>query len=665
MSYTSTFPTNLVKFGYVAGAKFSRDSAKSSEAVVHREIGVIDVAKGIEALVKPTSDTGLGLDRVEYLETPTKDRGTGAEIASLLSLMTRSDVAKPIDVSYMHRVLIEFARAIENKVLYKATTVPYTDLTRAKDVFPTLVYEILNMIGTLRRVNYGDVVLPSDINSIIDILERIDKFNQFVAYWFNKHGFTLPQEAYNLVYVISAKVRRLTRVKIGEILTEEPHNAIVDVLAEEYELLKLFLEYLPRIPSKSDTAKASEVATVLKYVGLVTDYVSWWLYERYRYSFLYKDRGDIANGNILYVVDVSHFAGNPVVFEKHREIAVSWGGVRTLGIEGKESWGYVFMYWLRVYDGPTGKLKYEVVLESSDYLALVIGGDIQWCIYSPYRRYHAVSTFRGSNFIYYVDNYEQVLRALDVATGEEVWRTSIYGCYSYTNNVAVDDVDNDGVPEVVLFTYKVYASYPNKLMIINALDGSVEANWQHSNYQTYWAGFGLGDVDGDGKAEYFVGDWNGNLTAIDDDGSVMWYKTGVVPQRGDGQFGLALGDVDGDGIVEVLFTSWDEGDLACVSTLDGTREWYHDTGGGYADVAFPPFLLDADGDGKLEAYLWRRNYSNASGAGVRLVDDDGSLIWLIYLPYDAWWPHTVGDVDGDGYAEAVVIINYKLYVIKG
>ena len=563
-----------------------------------------------------------------------------------------------------------------------------------------VVKELEKLVSSLRRVSYGDYVLAKDVNMLIDALRLLDRYNNLVVKWFEDKGYPLPQEAYDLVNDIASKVQQLSYVYAGDIIEPEPWNSITEVLGLEYELLKIFMEYLPRIPRVTDFAEGIEVSTLVipmiykvedfaegielsrltTAIGYVLDYVSWWIYERYQAPFAYVDEGDFLGGSIHYTADLDYRAGNPIVFEEFREIAVSSGlevydewaeeyyvesRLRTLGIKCLDGHGYVFMGWLRVYDGPTGDLKYGVTLASFEYLAFAIDGTIQWAIESPLNGHHAVGTYRGSNLIYYVDNYEQALRALDAKTGEEVWRVSIYYSEDYRPDLVVDDVDGDGDPEIVVCTSRGDSDHPSKLMIVSAIDGTVKANWQYDILQDYYTGFTIHDIDRDGKSEYITANHDGNMAVIDDDGTILVEEYYYLPRYPTSEFGMSIWDIDGDGVLELLLGYKDEQGLECLTVPDLESKWIYWPEPFYQDYFFPPYLLDLDGDGRLESFLWVDSRYHTDVDGAHLVDDNGDLIWHLYLPYRAWCNYTVGDVDGDGKAEGVIVVNYKLYVLKG
>lgn len=115
MSFTSTFPTNIVKFSYVAVAPVqvgSVDSAVGRETVSARIFVLSDTVAGIEVarIEKVVSDQGAGVEQVVSLSVKTfaKDYGYGGEVAQkTYAEILVIDQSKGIDrvtSKYMERV---------------------------------------------------------------------------------------------------------------------------------------------------------------------------------------------------------------------------------------------------------------------------------------------------------------------------------------------------------------------------------------------------------------------------------------------------------------------------------------------------------------------------------------------------------------------------------
>ena len=142
----------------------------------------------------------------------------------------------------------------------------------------------------------------------------------------------------------------------------------------------------------------------------------------------------------------------------------------------------------------------------------------------------------------------------------------------------------------------------------------------------------IGDLDGDGKAEFIAHDYEHRLVALNAiDGSRKWTSP-QLDRHPDWEFyamfvdysyggAPLIADLDGDGTVEVV------SGRTCLRGADGTVKW---TGSGHAGRAwngdnlyfefFPdqeaPITADLNNDGKLEVV-----------AGTTAYRHDGSILW--------------------------------------
>ena len=152
------------------------------------------------------------------------------------------------------------ARLSESSRLFKSRTLTPEELEATPTLLPGILEQIQTMVRMLRHVKYGDYVLADDPNKIIDILARFDRFNQHVAYWFTKRNVRLPQDVYDKISIISAKVQALNRPMTGDIIDVEPWNTITEILALEYEVLKALAMTFQTF-RRTDTAKLATTAS--------------------------------------------------------------------------------------------------------------------------------------------------------------------------------------------------------------------------------------------------------------------------------------------------------------------------------------------------------------------------------------------------------------------
>jgi len=181
------------------------------------------------------------------------------------------------------------------------------------------------------------------------------------------------------------------------------------------------------------------------------------------------------------------------------------------------------------------------------------------------------------------------------------WRTvsAYHGCM----DMAVQDIDQDGKPEIVL---------ANKYGAVYVLrpDGSILLA---SNTSIGDVSFGLGDLDSDGRLEIVHGSSTGDLIAVDLKGKVLWRfdNYGYAAER------IVCADVDGDGRPEILVASG-TGYLYCLAA-DGSRRWEQRLGLAVHDVALANgLLLAGTEDGVLHALdaAGKVQWSRDAGAAV-------------------------------------------------
>jgi hypothetical protein len=175
----------------------------------------------------------------------------------------------------------------------------------------------------------------------------------------------------------------------------------------------------------------------------------------------------------------------------------------------------------------------------------------------------------------------------------------------------------------------------------------------------------LGDLDGDGDLDAFVGNYNypsGQPNKVWlNQGGVQGGMPGVFADSGQtlgtgNSHGVALGDVDGDGDLDAFVANVYDN----VSGSYANRVWLNDGTGVFTEtqslggsISVAVALGDLDGDGDLDAFIVNTEGSNRiwlnDGAGT--FSDSGQTLGG-YQTYS--WQVALGDVDADGDLDAFV-----------
>ncbi len=218
--------------------------------------------------------------------------------------------------------------------------------------------------------------------------------------------------------------------------------------------------------------------------------------------------------------------------------------------------------------------------------------------------------------------------------------------------VAVGDVDGDGIPEVVMADF--YAS------AMRALKGNTGATlwttYTGSSYPSICPV--LSDLNGDGNLEV-VGISSTDYVAVfrGNDGIQIWTRSITVSYGAPTAY-----DVNGDGTVEVVVVS-NDGWVYALRGTDGGTVWIRNVGSGDNNSSRPA-VGDVNGDGSPEVVVM-----SANGTVYVFRGSDGSVLWTRNIgSYSAYWfssSPSIGDVDGDGNLEVVIGGANGLYALRG
>ncbi|MBN2251111.1 MAG: FG-GAP repeat protein [Candidatus Altiarchaeota archaeon] len=216
----------------------------------------------------------------------------------------------------------------------------------------------------------------------------------------------------------------------------------------------------------------------------------------------------------------------------------------------------------------------------------------------------------------------------------------------YVNRVHVDDLDGDGV-------YEVIASSRDGVLYDLEKDATNHLNWQ-AILGGDVRSFRVVDFDGDGKKDVLAGAYKTGESArlIDwqglDKGSTIEFDAMVQA--------IDAADIDGDGKNDIVIGSPSRKIYVLKSGEEPLWEYLSKGQVYYLDAA------DIDGDGSVEivaASLWRKNEENL--AEVYALDDKGNVKWTYSVKGGIFTaasdPFEVADLDGDGIKEVLVGTN--------
>lgn len=259
----------------------------------------------------------------------------------------------------------------------------------------------------------------------------------------------------------------------------------------------------------------------------------------------------------------------------------------------------------------------------------------------------------------------------------------------------VADIDGDGPPEILVGAGSIFVPNQHGGVVVFDRNGGVRWSREFGDILNVWHpgrgpdGFTepvigspvLGDVDGDGRSEIVVAPQDNRIHVLRSDGSPLpgWVAEGGHSGAGywidDAVFATpAVFDGDGDGRDEVYFGATSTrggtvdvaGGVVLALEMEGGRartKWVR----AFDDVVVSsPVISDINGDGRFELVTgtgieytaadpsrgdWRRV--------VALHTDDGSNVpgWPVTVDGTVWTAPALGDLDGDGRDDVLVVTN--------
>jgi hypothetical protein len=185
MSFTSTFPTNLVKLSIVPAVRviYTSDAAAGMEVVPSRLVGALDrsVGREVHAVGLTASDEGSGVDvlRTRFLSHIDTSTGLDSSLPITAPELLFESFSECVDsLRYVgYRTPVE-ARDVNTKAACLRLAREALDKYRYKLRVPAervdpLVDQLDSIISMIRYVRSGDIIQPEDHNYVVDALRKV------------------------------------------------------------------------------------------------------------------------------------------------------------------------------------------------------------------------------------------------------------------------------------------------------------------------------------------------------------------------------------------------------------------------------------------------------------------------------------------------------------
>ncbi|MGM0555249.1 MAG: CARDB domain-containing protein [Myxococcota bacterium] len=222
----------------------------------------------------------------------------------------------------------------------------------------------------------------------------------------------------------------------------------------------------------------------------------------------------------------------------------------------------------------------------------------------------------------------------------------------------VADVDNDGIPEIVVLFYRGGLNGA-AIGVINGDDMSLLASGGVEAVTPNTAGIAVGNIDtSDPELEIVASKAGGGLVAYDyepgnPDLVEMWATDEGALGNIDNEAAMSIGDINGDGSPEIALG---------FSVVDAQGNIWNGLNGGGAGGQRGNSANTAlvDMDGQVDA---NGNRTLEIVAGNRVMKMDGTMLWDRSGTYSDGYP-AVGDLTGDGQPNVATVSNGEVFAFS-
>jgi len=235
---------------------------------------------------------------------------------------------------------------------------------------------------------------------------------------------------------------------------------------------------------------------------------------------------------------------------------------------------------------------------------------------------------------------------------------------SNPHGVAIGDLDGDGKPDLAVAN----ASSASVSVFRNTSSSGSIASGSFATKVDFTPGsnplsVAIGDLDGDGKPELAVANYNSATVSVfrnTSSSGTVTFNTKVDFTTGSGPFSVAIGDLDGDGKADLAVANFGATTVSVLRNTSSSGTVSFGTKVDFTAETNPVSMAigDLDGDGKPDLAV--ANFGSARVSVFRNTSSSGSITTSSFATKVNFTTGTsprsvvIGDLDGDGKADLAV-----------